>query len=234
MQLNINNIGNMELENCVGNSRSDVCFFLKQRWAIQNLPEHSQMSSYFGFFANHVKKCQGKGCTILANQKAIFAALEKKDFTTINIELNQYIIYILKENSRDDDVLSTLLYTEYYKSRSIKVIENFNRNVTEFYQRFLVFHLCRLLEKDLGNEDYRVTEENFTETKLAFLKQLEATCENLSFFFDELNSKKARLTMLEEIGTHCFEQIEELKKLFFRLLDNKMDLTIVGFYLEFV
>jgi hypothetical protein len=53
-------------------------------------------------------------------------------------------------------------------------------------------------------------------------------------FFEELNSKKARLTILEELGTHCFDQVQELKKLFLRLLDNKMDLTIVGFYLEFI
>lgn len=71
-------------------------------------------------------------------------------------------MFILKENSRDDDLLATCLFVEHYKHRSMKNIENFNRSTNQFYQRYLRFHLHRILEKDLGNGDYFVTEENFT------------------------------------------------------------------------
>lgn len=37
MQLNMNKIGNMEMEDCEGNDRTSICFFLKQRWAIEHL-----------------------------------------------------------------------------------------------------------------------------------------------------------------------------------------------------
>lgn len=137
----------------------------------------------------------------------------------------------LKDNEPDDDLISTLYFIELYQIQSTKAVQNFKGRKKVWYQEFFIYHIQRLVAKELENDSYRITEENFTETKIAFLKQLRLAVEQYGVFFDELNSKKARLTILEKLGEVCFNHIEELKKLFLRLLENKMDLTIVSYYL---
>ena len=196
------------------------------------------LTNYLSFLCFHLRKCNRATC-YLKSQESSIKKLNVLKIEENNLVLKSHILNFLSDvmllRSRDSEEVLAMYLVFCYETRQWGGIKNTMAPCESLSYGYVRFMIDEKLKKQDHNEDVNITEETYQLSRAQFFAQFLRVLTSFKHFFNELKAKRPTIDVLNMYGHEAYLNLEDLKKIFLRLLkSDHFDLRVIEVYEEFM